>query len=330
MLSAYLGWVRQVKEALLTWGKYSVRGDFDKVVVAGMGGSGVVGDYVQALSFHYGRLPIYTLKSHLVPRFVDEKTLFVAISYSGNTTETLQAFRKAFERRSTIVAISSGGLLREEALRKGALHIPLPAGLLPRVSLPVMLYSTLGLLDSSGYTVVPREDAMESAAFLEDSIGECIDRSSGLSEWLYTEVSGGGFLVIATHSPLEPIGIRGKNEFNENSKLLVKVDVAPEWMHNDVVGYEKAACSKLCVIGVVDPDDAVGYKLVKFMEKVYTDRGYRFFELKLRGRNMLEKLMYGSLVLGLTSVMLAEKLNVDPARTNSIELYKKSVGDIFA
>lgn len=328
---SYLSWTEQVKQAIAFWGAFAVKGAFDEVVVTGMGGSGIVGDYLQTLSAVSGTIPVYVIKSHATPSFIDENTLFIAVSYSGNTVETVLAFKYAFKKRATVVAISSGGALREEALKHNLLHIPLPRGLLPRASLPAMLYSVLGLLDASGYSVVSRDEAHASVEFLEEHTSECMWTSENMANWLFADVVLESRLpVIASHSPLEALAIRGKNEFNENSKLVVKVDVAPEWMHNDIVGYERPAYKKFGVLEVVDPENAVGVKLVNFMEKVYSKNDTVYFRLELRGRNMLEKLMYGSLVLGLASIKLAERRKLDPAETENITLYKKSVNEIFS
>lgn len=331
MLNAYLNWAEQVKQVIAFWGAFTVKGTFDEVVIAGMGGSGIVGDYLQVLSAAGGNVPVYVVKSHTVPGFIDEDTLFIAVSYSGDTVETVLALKYALKKHATVVAVSSGGVLREEALKRDLLHIPLPRGLLPRVSLPAMLYSVLGLLDASGYSVVSRNDASASVEFLEEYVNVCVEISENMANWLFADVVLGSRLpVIASHSPLEPLATRGKNEFNENSKLVVKVDVAPEWMHNDIVGYEKPIYRKFGVLEIVDPENTVGVRLVNFMERIYSENDAVYFKLELRGRNMLEKLMYGSLVLGLASVKLAEKRGLNPAETGSIVLYKKSVSNIFS
>lgn len=331
MLDAYLNWTKQMRQAIASWGAFTVKGVFDEVVVAGMGGSGIVGDYLQALSMTSGTIPVYVVKSHTVPGFIDESTLFIAISYSGNTVETVLALKYALKKRATVVTVSSGGVLQEEALKHGLLHITLPRGLLPRASLPAMLYSVLGLLDASGHSVVSNNEARASAEFLEGCMNECTRISGSIVDWLLTDVVLESRLpVIASHSPFEALAIRGKNEFNENSKLVVKVDVAPECMHNDIVGYEKPVYRKFGVLEIVDPENAVGARLVDFMERIYSKNDTVYYKFKLRGRNMLEKLMYGSLVLGLASVELAERRGLNPVETESIVLYKKSVKEIFS
>ncbi|MEM4490175.1 MAG: SIS domain-containing protein [Desulfurococcaceae archaeon] len=330
MIDAYLNWPKQIRDAIETWGKYFVEGSFNEIVVVGMGGSGIVGDYLQILHSASGGIPVYTIKSHVLPRFIDENTLILIISYSGNTVETLAALKQALNTKGRIVTVSSGGYLRDESSKLGLTHISIPSGLPPRASLPSMLYSILGLLDSSGYGVYSREDASRSLLFLEASIKKAKSIAEDVSKWLYKHVvSDERLFIIATHSPLEPLAVRGKNEFNENSKLIAKVDVAPEWMHNDIVGYEHPVPRKFCVLEIVDPSDAIGNKLVDFMEKIYLQYDTKLYKFTLDGNNTLEKLMYGSLILGLSSSMLAEIRGLNPVETKNITLYKHEASKIF-
>jgi Glucose-6-phosphate isomerase len=213
MLEAYLNWPKQIKDVLESWGKYRVEGLFNEVLVIGMGGSGIVGDYLQVLSLIHGNIPVYTVKSSILPSFVDENTLILIVSYSGNTSETLTAFRKAIDVKARIVTVSSGGILENEALKHGLLHITLPSGLQPRASLPAMLYSILGLLDSSGHSLVTRKEAYESLKFLEANIEHAELVAKELAKQVYERVIGEERLfVIATHAPLDSLALRGKNE----------------------------------------------------------------------------------------------------------------------
>lgn len=331
MLSNYLNWPLQLREALEKWGFYRVEGKYSAVAVFGMGGSGIVGDYLSTLSQHEGKYPVLVFKSHAVPRYVDSRMLSIVVSYSGNTLESLIAFKKLVERGVPVVVVSSGGELSKLAREKGILHVKLPEGLLPRASLPSMLYSILGLLDSSNMTIVSKSEAEKAAGFIESTVSDARKAGAELAEWLYEKaVARSRPVVIATHSPLEALALRFKNELNENSKLVAKVDVAPEWMHNDIVGYEAPTLRELAVVEVVDPGDAVGRKLVDFMETMYANYcTAEFYRLELRGESILEKLLYGSLIAGLASTLLATKRRLDPAETKSILNYKYASKSIF-
>lgn len=331
MLESYLNWDEQIKMVIDTWFNYSVKGVFNNIVVSGMGGSGIVGDILQLIASQRGfRIPIVVSKSHRLPGFVGEESLVIIASYSGNTIETILSFKEALDKRAKVVVLSSGGVLQEEAVKRNITYLPIPRGLLPRVSLPVMLYRLLALLDTSGLTIINREESIENYYFLREKKNEAFMKAHEIAEFIYQGLLEDRLLVISTHSPLEALAIRGKNEFNENSKIIVKTDIAPEWMHNDIVGYEATIPSKFSVLEIIDPGDKVGVSLVDFMRRILATLDTRTYRLQLDGRSIVEKIIYGSLVLGLSSVILANKRKIPPEETKSIAMYKKEADKIFS
>jgi glucose/mannose-6-phosphate isomerase len=322
----YMGWLNQLEKGLEEWGRVRLPGEYRLVVVAGMGGSGIVGDYVAALSSVRGVVPVIVSKSHLLPGFVGKNDLVFIVSYSGNTLETRIAYSEALQRGSRIVIVSSDGILEREASEKNIPFVPVVKGIAPRTALPHMLYGILGVLDSSGYSVVSKREAEDAYRFLAEYMGDIVDSAHRLASFIYEKR---GLTIIATHTPLEPLGWRGKNEFNENAKIPVKVEVAPEWMHNDIVGWEHPFTNNYSVIALRDPDDKPGYRLVEFMMDIYSEKRIPVYTIDLRGSNLLEKLLYGSLLLGLASVKLARMRGLDPLATTSISKYKAQVDKIF-
>ncbi len=327
MEDIYLGWVEQLETGLRSWGSVKVEGKYRLVVVSGMGGSGIIGDYVSVLSSVYGGLPVIVSKSHLLPQHVSSNDLVFIVSYSGNTLETRIAYREALRRGARVVVVSSDGLLEEYAGRDGVAFVRIIKGIVPRTALPHMLYSVLGVLDSSGYTIVSRNDAEHTYVFMRDNMRHAVEEAYRIASFI---AENKGLLILATHTPFEPLILRGKNEFNENSKIPVKVEAAPEWMHNDIVGWEKPFRNKYSVVTVCDGDDRVGSRLIGFMEDVYRGLDIPVYRFVLRGESFLDKLLYGSLVFGLASVKLARIRGLDPMATETIRKYKEAAPGIFS
>ena len=117
-------------------------GGFDSVTVAGMGGSGIGAKIVQGLLLDECRVPVHVCNDYDLPAAVSAKTLFVAVSYSGNTEETLSAYTQARRRGCRVVVITSGGELGRLAARAGYPVMPVPGGMPPRAALGY-LFSTL-------------------------------------------------------------------------------------------------------------------------------------------------------------------------------------------
>src|ERR1700676_4524784 len=62
----------------------------ENVVVLGMGGSGLAGDVMVAVAGPFVPVPITVVKSYDLPDFVGRGSLVFAISFSGDTEETVE------------------------------------------------------------------------------------------------------------------------------------------------------------------------------------------------------------------------------------------------
>ena len=67
---------------------------FSNILICGLGGSGIGGTIVNDIVSPLSNIPISATKDYSVPNFVDENTLVIASSYSGNTEETIFALQK--------------------------------------------------------------------------------------------------------------------------------------------------------------------------------------------------------------------------------------------
>ena len=119
--------------------------DIDHVVLAGMGGSGAIGDIIAAIlsreNFH-----VSTVKGYLLPKTVDNKTLVIAISISGNTKETLSILDYKSESKAKFIAISSGGIMEKKCKENSIPHYNIKMNHSPRASFGIFLYSILNIL----------------------------------------------------------------------------------------------------------------------------------------------------------------------------------------
>ena len=327
MEDLYLGWIEQMKKGIEKWGNIVLEMKPRLIIISGMGGSGVVGDYILALSYNRSdALPVIVVKNYRLPMYVNEKDLVFIISYSGNTLETRHAFYEALKKNAEVVAITSNGVLAKEVKEKNIPLIMITPGLVPRTALPEMLYAVLGVLDTSGIHIVSKGEAEQALSFIEDEIKNIIEEAYSIATFIHKQ---GGNLVIATHTPLEVLALRGKNEFNENAKIPVKVEVIPEWAHNDIVGWENPYTGRWTILTIVNNDDQIDLKLIEFMESIYREHDFPVRRIELRGTSLLEKLLYGSLLLGLASIKLARIRGLNPLQTKSIIKYKSFINTVL-
>ncbi|MBL4623764.1 MAG: SIS domain-containing protein [Flavobacteriales bacterium] len=104
------------------------------ILISGLGGSGIGGTIVGQLVAQEIKIPVIVNKDYSIPEFVDEHTLFIASSYSGNTEETLYALEAAEKKGAEIACVTSGGKMETIAKGKGYNLIIIPGGFPPRAA----------------------------------------------------------------------------------------------------------------------------------------------------------------------------------------------------
>ena len=120
------------------------------VVVAGMGGSGIAGDVLTALAFGASAVPVLAVKGDRLPAFVGPGTLLVAVSYSGNTAETVSAVEQGLAAGARLVAVTSGGTLAELASSRGAPLVTIEGGRMPRAALWSLVVPVCSAAEAAG------------------------------------------------------------------------------------------------------------------------------------------------------------------------------------
>ncbi len=307
----YLNWYELALNAV----KYEVLGtprnrDIRKLVLTGMGGSGIVCDAVYAAMYGKSKIPITIVKDFQPPGWVDPTTLVCGISYSGNTLETLSNVSKSLEMGAELCVVSSGGSLIEMAESGGIPHVVIDGGLPPRAAFPQLLIATAKVLSTYGIIV---HDDLEGVVEILKSVDTAVATSKELAEFLNESIP-----IIISNTRYYPLALRFKDELNENSKMIAKIEIIPEWAHNDIVGWEKPVNIDIIRALVLWDDDP----LLEFAVDYLKGSGVKLRVLNPPGNDILSRILYGSLVAGLTSTYVAELRGVKAEETKSIEKYK--------
>jgi glucose/mannose-6-phosphate isomerase len=211
----------------------------ENVVVIGMGGSGMAGEVVSAVSQSMLGVPVVLAKSYECPAFVGPDSLVFAVSASGGTEETIQAASAARDAGARLVVITSGGELADLAATAVAPWIPVPGDIpQPRAALGAMAVPALVVLEHMGLYRGARswiEDAVTQLKRRRDEIERAGDSSRPASVArqigrTFALVHGGGAIGAAAAQ-------RWKTQINENAKAPAFWGVQPELCHNEVCGW---------------------------------------------------------------------------------------------
>lgn len=207
--------------------------NINNVVVSGLGGSGIGGTIIQNFSLSNSVKPIFVNKNYNLPKFADQNTLLICCSYSGNTEETIYVLKQGLERGCNIVCITSGGKLMQMAKGNGLDCIVIPAGFPPRSCFG---YSIIQLFKTFQYFNILDVDYVAEftkAAQLIDDQNEAVQaEAKRLAKIIAFKMP-----IIYTENDMEGLGIRWRQQFNENGKMLCWHNVIPEMNHNEIVGW---------------------------------------------------------------------------------------------
>ena len=209
------------------------------IAVLGMGGSGISGELCRSVLAPLAPVPVLTIRNYDLPAWVGPDTLVFAVSYSGDTEETLSAFRQAAERGARIVAVTTGGALAEEAAAAGYPAVLVPGGLMPRAALgyvgmpPLVVCGRLGLAPGLDAAL---NEAVEVTAQRAAQCHRSVPAASNPAKALAARLVGCLPLVWGSEGIAGAAAYRLKCQLNENAKVLAGWATFPELNHNEVVG----------------------------------------------------------------------------------------------
>lgn len=304
---------QQCRKALALPKGRIISSDISNIVVCGMGGSAIGGDLLK--SYLSRTMPVIVNRDYEIPEFVNENSLVIVVSYSGNTEETLNCYKKAKEKGCKIIAISSDGKLAE----KCKTVIKIPSGLQPRAAIGYLFFPIIGVLHNSGIIEVKNEELNEMLDTLKDT-NYYKEAGEALAKKIKNKVP-----IIYSSALLEPVAYRFKTQINENSKQPAFHHVFPEMNHNELVGYKHMDRKDFIAIFIRDNEDHPRIKKRMDICKKILEKRVDVEEIETKGKYLLSR-MFSAIYLGdLTSYYLALLNREDPTPVTVIEYLKSEL-----
>jgi len=298
------------------------------VVIAGMGGSAIGGDIVRRLAMAESKSPVWVHRDYGLPAFVDESSLVIASSYSGNTEETLSAFTESLGTRAKKLAITTGGKLKDLAEREGIPIFVIDYQAPPRAAFPHSFIPLAGIFQKVGLLEDKSADLQEAVDILKRLSGDLIETkplASNPAKQLAAKLSE-HLAVIYGAEIFSEVARRWKGEFNENSKTWAFFESFPELNHNAVVGYEfpPEAKESIFVLMVrsssLHPRNLLRYEVTS---RLLARAGIAYEFVEARGKSALAQVLSLILLGDYASFYLSMLNEVDPTSTDAIGFVKQ-------
>ena len=301
----------------------------EHVVVLGMGGSGVAGDILAATAGPFMPVPVVVAKGYELPAFVGDTSLVFAVSFSGNTEETVEVASTAAVEGARMVCVTQGGELGRLAASWGVPVIPVPTDIpQPRVGLgalaipPLVVLEEIGLFPGASQWV---DNAIEQLRERRDELVNDDNAALRLARQIgrtMPVVYGGGQLGATAAS-------RWKNQINENAKTPAFWNAHPELCHNEVAGWGQHGDVTRQTMTIVNlrhefehPQVSRRFDLVNdLLDEVVAS----VLTVEAEGEGQLAQLLDLILIGDFVAWHMAVEAGVDPGPVDALDTVKKAL-----
>ena len=302
--------------------------DYRNIVVSGMGGSAIGGDILKVYAASKARVPVSVVRDYNIPAFVNQHTLFLAASYSGNTEETLSAYSQAREQGASIICVTTGGKLKAMAEQDGYAVVEIPAGLVPRAATGYLFAPLALLLEELGIVEGVRQELQETVEVLQgmrEQLHPGVAAGSNQARIIAGKLKDSLPIIWGTAGVSEVAALRWKAQINENAKCPAYYGILPELNHNEIVGFEvpRSLLASLCCIILRDKYDYDRVKRrIEISKDIIKDQVKEIIEINSQGESYLAR-FYSLVYIGdYASVYLALEYGMNPTPVKVIDYLK--------
>ena len=302
--------------------------DYDRILIVGMGGSGVAGDVLKLILNKHTNIDVEVRKTYnLTKNHSSTRPFCLFISYSGNTEETVSAAQDAINENLEWSVISSGGELLELATKYNKNFVKVPTGLQPRAAFGLMTKAVINFLPNSinsNFLYASDDAGNYLNNLIEDVSNEVFDISKNIANQIGTKTA----VIYAGSELTYLVAQRWKTQINENSKSKAYVGFMPEIHHNEILSWEadQEGSKNNFILILLRGDDHK--KIDNRFEITKELIGSKVDILDVRNissENLIKDLLHLVLIGDLVSVELANQLKIDPFNIDAIENLKKKL-----
>lgn len=298
------------------------------VVLAGMGGSALPGVFLW--SWPGVKVPFEIVRNYELPAYVDEHTLFISSSYSGNTEETLAALAEAEKRQAKIVVISAGGTLAQHAKDKNYPLFSIPGGIQPRMCAFYFLAAFVQLLEPLGLVATgSTEELRQAGKWLKGQTGDWkpeVPTKQNPAKQLALELIGKSVVVYAGPK-LFPAANKFKICLNENAKNVAWTNQYSEFNHNEFIGWTSHPVDKPYAVVEIrsNLENERIQKRFVVSERLLSGQRPAPEVIEPKGETVLQQVLWASNFADFASLYVALLNGLNPTPVDLVEKLKKEL-----
>lgn len=296
------------------------------IIIGGMGGSAIGGDILKSWLEDKLSIPVDVVRSYHLPRYADDSTLLMVVSYSGNTFETLSLLEAGVMRDCRILGVTSGGRMKEVLEDRGVPTVIVPSGYAPRSALAYLFIPLYLALDS--LNLLDRKDEIKETSRRLKGIVRSFRPQIGednIPKTLSLKLVGRTPAIYAPHH-LRVCAYRWMTQLNENAKVLAHFGVIPEMAHNEIVGWSENVRTEdfipVLLRGSEHPNET---EIIEFLKAILSEKEIEHEEIASETKPPLFEILYHIMIADLTSIYLAVIKGIDPWPVEPIDRLKSAL-----
>lgn len=209
----------------------------NNIIITGLGGSAIAGDLLKNYLQNELKFPYQVNRNYYLPSYANENTLLIVSSYSGNTEETIEVFKKGIEKGCQIICITTGGTITKIAQEFNFPIIFLKPGFQPRYALGVSFFTLLKIFQELNL-IENHNETVHSIIKIWKEKGLELSRENNDAKIIADKILNKIPIIYSAEDLTSAVGNRLKCQFNENSKLHAFHNLIPELNHNEIIGWE--------------------------------------------------------------------------------------------
>jgi len=325
-----------IKDAITCGNKVDISKEYgtqvQNIVFSGMGGSAIGADLIRCLFLNDIQIPIIVNRDYRLPHFVNQNTLLIVSSYSGNTEETVSSLADGIKRGAKIITITTGGVIGKAAKDNAIPMVTIPEGIPPRHALAYLVFPVLVIFEKlfSAVRVFHLfDEVIHVLSDLRDNdIGHSqafsTNKAKQIAELIYKR-----FPIIYTHNEyFAPVALRWRGQLEENAKMMCSHHVIPEMNHNEIMGWQKGNTSLDTCIVVMLKDAQSNPRVnqrIDITTRVIRDKGFDVIDVLSQGTSVLSRIMSLLYIADFVSLYCAILHRINPVTIDAIDYLKNEL-----
>ena len=287
--------------------------EFEKIIITGMGASGIIGDIIKDLfRIYFPNKLVLVNKTYELPNFIDKSFLSIVISFSGKTEESLSILKQSLDKELKTVFISSNPEIKEISDKEN--YFPL---IIPKTNYPPR------------YNLIPLLIGALSLFFDLDKIKEkfkieyCEEEKKLIKEIITKFVKDKKIPVVYGGYEIKSVPLRIKQQFNENLKIHCIQNYFSEANHNELEVLNDERFVYFFLRNSYEHERIK--KRFEIVKEIYKQKNFDLIEIKAKGEDLLQQILYLLNLFDLITISSAILLNREFDKNEQISYLKEKL-----